>query len=370
MAGPASFNQASQGLAVVSHNVNGIRDTRKRAALFHRLAAFGSQLVVLLQETHCAPEDDVGRWLSTALGEGRPWGGHAYWAHGRRGCRGVAVLLGSGIANDDIRVEYSDTDAGAQDSGRVLRVGWSDQHTRTEWAAVNVYAPNDGAARRDFFGPEGPVAAALAAGRQGAKVLLGGDFNCVIDPDDSGARAAVADASSASASALMALLSTTGLDDAWLFHHARTPEQHGLGARFTHYPAAGGAARRLDRIYLSSDLADARVVVACTHLPLGDLPGDHCGVTLTLQSPAAQGRTAPPRWRLPLELLHDPAFVADVLEEAACMSRLSGRNWGAMAGQGRMARWQLFKLRVCVCVTIGNRSEAKPRKQRKRKQER
>lgn len=99
MAGTGEGRPSSPALVVVCHNANGIRDARKRGALFQRLAAFGPRVVALLQETHCDPADDVGGWLSRALGDGRPWGGRAHWAHGRSGSRGVAVCVCVTIGN-------------------------------------------------------------------------------------------------------------------------------------------------------------------------------------------------------------------------------------------------------------------------------
>ena len=227
--------------------------------------------MAVLQEVHSGGDDETQAWMASALGRGRPWGGEAFWAHGRPGSRGVAVLFGSGFEGNDFQLEYSSSGAGGEAAGRVLRVGWRDAGSQQRWSVVAVYAPNDDAARRDFFSQGGPVARALAAGRAGAHVVVTGDFNCILDADDSSSPSGAAETASAGAVALRGLLAGAGLADAWLTHRARSAAPDG---RFTHFPARG-CARRLDRAYVSQSLSPPTKLIDCRHLPLGDLPGDH-----------------------------------------------------------------------------------------------
>ena len=81
----------AQHLVLVSHNANGLRHEGKRQGLFAQLAHHGRHLVAVLPEVHSGGDDEVNAWLATAMGKGRPWGGKAFWAHGRPGTRGVAV---------------------------------------------------------------------------------------------------------------------------------------------------------------------------------------------------------------------------------------------------------------------------------------
>ena len=167
MAAPPAGQRSARRrlLRVVAHNVNGVRALSKRRALFDGLAR-GAWDVVVLSETHTAADDDVEAWLAAARGAGRPWEGRAFWAHGQRGSRGVAILLGGHICSDtDVDttfIEFSNADAVAAggDGGRVLRVGWRDAPTGASWSVVAVYAPNDEAARRAFFAPGGPLSRA------------------------------------------------------------------------------------------------------------------------------------------------------------------------------------------------------------------
>ena len=103
----------------------------------------------MLLETHLAGDDDACSLISQGSGAGRPWAGQAFWSHGQRAARGVAVLFSPGFAGRDIQTEH--TDAAAAEGGRVLRIGWTDAATGQRWAVVAVYAPNGETDQREFF---------------------------------------------------------------------------------------------------------------------------------------------------------------------------------------------------------------------------
>jgi hypothetical protein len=149
---------------------------------------------------------------------------------------------------------------------------------------VAVYAPNDEAARRAFFGAGGPLLPAGSASR--------------VD-----------------------------------------------GSSYTYF-AASGSARRLDRVYVSDALVASRRLASCCHLPLGSLPGDHCGVdvALDLGGSTAGAVGGPPRWRLRLDLLDDDTFTTAI--RAAAARELGGAGGASPSGTGpasSMARWLAFK---------------------------
>ena len=78
-----------------------------------------------------------------------------------------------------------------------------------------MYAPNDDNERASFFGDDGPLARALAAGPPGAHILAAGDFNCILDSDDSTAPTAPDEATARGATALRGRLAAAGLADVW-----------------------------------------------------------------------------------------------------------------------------------------------------------
>lgn len=334
--------------ALVSHNINGLSQTRKRRALFARLAALRCD-VVALQETHAPDDATAMAWLRDGAGAGRPWGGRAFWAHGTRGSRGVAVLLGPGLAGADAHIEFTDCPspdsggAGAASSGRVLRVGWLDAATGQHWSVVSVYAPNDDGERAAFFRDDGPLALALAAGPPGAHIIAAGDFNCILSTDDSTAPTAASEATARGATALRGCLAGAGLSDVWQTHLARGGRAAAGDGPFTYWATSGTSARRLDRVYATPSLLAPGRLVSCRHLPLGDLPGDHCGVEAVLAADGPAAAAGAPRWRLPLDALADAAFIDDIRAELRCLATCSGRNWEHLAAASAMDRWLTFK---------------------------
>ena len=326
-----------RSLRLLSLNVNGLSGRSKRRTLFAGLARLRHDVVVL-QETHLTSDKDGASALRAGAGAGRPWGGRGFWCHAQTAARGVAVLFRPGFDGDDIKKEFADT------HGRVLRVGWRDGRTGQRWSVVAVYAPNAASEQAVFFGRDGPVAQALRAGPTGAEVVVLGDFNCIIDAHDtsSPAPAAGAQARTAGAAALRSLIVGNRLVDAWQQCRARGDSVEGMP--FTHIATNGTTARRLDRGYISADFATAVGLLSCRHLPLGELPGDHCPVELCLAAGGGAARVAAPaRWRLPLDLLSDAAFAEEVEEEAVCMERGHGRGWEEFAMESAMSKWLRFK---------------------------
>ena len=333
-------------LSLLSLNVNGLSAPAKRTALFSRLTELPHDVIVL-QETHCEGDGSANAWLRVGAGAGRPWGGTAFWSHGQRASRGVAILFRAGFSGSDVRVEFSDSSSNAlpapsYGAGRVLRVGWQDLPTGQRWSVVALYAPNSESARQSFFSTEGPVWKALSAGPADSHVVLAGDFNCVLDAEDSSASSAAAQAAAPGSNALRDLSVHFRLSDAWQHYRSR---HSATDSPYTYWATSCSTARRLDRIYTSSDVLARGQLLVCRHLPLGDLPGDHSPVEMQL-SVEGLASASPPRWRLPLDLLYDAAFVDDIRKELACVAQRKGRNWESMTGASAMHAWLKFKQRV------------------------
>ena len=111
--------------------------------------------------------------------------------------------------NDVQHVPYSD-ELPRDPQGRLLRLDFS--MAGLPYSLVTVYAPasDEQAARAAFF--NGPLRAALPEGR---RILLGGDFNCVLEPADrSGGTSR-----SGGSEALAAVLDEHGLVDVWRVRH-------------------------------------------------------------------------------------------------------------------------------------------------------
>ena len=86
------------GLNIISFNVNGLRETKKREGVFQWLREQNCA-IVLLQETHCSMHE-LDLWT-------KEWEGKAYWSNGSSSSKGVACLIQPKL---DINVQNSVTD--------------------------------------------------------------------------------------------------------------------------------------------------------------------------------------------------------------------------------------------------------------------
>ena len=334
---PPGGAAAPPGLRIFIANANGLSSRSKRQHLFNFLAAHAYDAVVLV-ETHCSGSDVAAQWLREGAGAGRPWLGEARWAHGSSNARGVGVLFRAGLNLSALTVDYISA------SGRVLRVGWQDGDSGQKWAVVAAYAPNAGVEQQQFFATGGPLHAALSCGDAAARVLLAGDFNCVLHAADSSAADAPHQAALPAACALRSLLVTFNLSDVWLHQQGGIPSsgRHPGSQCFTYW-APCGTARRLDRIYASASALP--LVRACSHLPLGRLPGDHCAVVAELGGAAPRLGTRP-LWRFPLGLLCDATFKQRVDAELSAFQQSSGSFWPQHSAASASQRYELLKERL------------------------
>ena len=253
---------------VVAVNVNGLSDRGKRRRFFAWLRQQRCD-VGLLVETHCRSSETAQQWVQEGAGPGRPWQGHAFFAH--RACHpadrptsGVAVLLSPQIvaADTEPTVVFSDSS-----EGRLLRVEWTAPWGQ-RMAAIAVYAPAEAAHRPDFF--DSGYTAALDTGGEGASLIVGGDFNCAMSVADVQAAAGRDPASSSrlvGGPELRLINDGMGLVDAWRAQHpsqcqpthysfgqAVAPAGANSGSRQPAPSTLATSAGRIDYVFLSPDL--------------------------------------------------------------------------------------------------------------------
>ncbi len=144
-----------------SFNINGCRDTTKRLAMFNYLKLKKAD-IILLQETHSDLKNQI-QWNCD-------WKGNIIMSHGTNLSAGVAILFSACVCNQPVMFEII--------PGRLLRVDI--MVGQMEFSFFNVYAPNVGQERKIFFKK---LSDALSQCPQDNIVVIGGDFNCTINPD-------------------------------------------------------------------------------------------------------------------------------------------------------------------------------------------
>ena len=137
------------------------------------------------------------------------------------------------------------------------------------------------------------------------QLLLGRDFTCIADQLDILDPAGAASGRMAGYYDGLRIVETEHqLYDVWW-------DRHPAGRTFTHAGTAGLSAARLDRWLLSQQLRPWVSTASGSLTQTAGYPGDHIGVSVTLTAPGGTcfGRAA---WRLPLYVLDDEAFCADL----------------------------------------------------------
>ena len=69
--------------SILTYNVKGIRQAKKRINIFHYLKNYVQNGIICLQETHSTPADEM-LWEAE-------WGGSLYFSHGESNAKGVLI---------------------------------------------------------------------------------------------------------------------------------------------------------------------------------------------------------------------------------------------------------------------------------------
>ena len=148
----------SDSIAILSYNVRGLKDMKKRLAVYDFLKTKKID-VILLQETHCHLKQEEYRW-------GREWGGVSLWSKGTGNSKGVAILFKKCLNFEMLKYE-------CDPNGRY--VCCQVKFNENVYTILSLYAPNIEYERLRFFNGLN----ALFSDEN--EYICGGDFNCVLD---------------------------------------------------------------------------------------------------------------------------------------------------------------------------------------------
>jgi len=263
-----------QLLRVGSLNVNGLRDSGKRALLseFFRLK---DNNVIFLQETHSDPnnESELNLW----------WEGKSCLSHGTNISAGVAILFS---ANLDVNI-LSKVEL---EKGRLLIVK-VEIHNQI-FVFINIYAPNRGTDRAMLYRKLGDI---LKSFTLDEFIVVGGDWNCtlnfILDRNNE-------EPDSVSASYLKSVLVQNDFIDVWR-------EKNNTLKQYTWTRVSQGriSAARLDRIYIkrkeNNRVMECKIVPCCV--------SDHHFITVNIA--LTNQKCKSPYWKFNVALLKDQDFV-------------------------------------------------------------
>ena len=254
---------------MVSLNVNGLRDHRKRRLLFDFLK-YEKFDVIFLQETHIATVENCVKWNKES-------GLKGYWSLGLSNSCGVGILL-----CDPNRFKHCTFRCDA--AGRIISLDCT--FNSQDLRFINIYALTDGTKRIEFFQS---LDTHFVSRR---RLMIGGDFNCMLDleKDKYGGNPASGDTG---ALHLKKLIQRFDLVDIWR-------KQHPTDRQFMWQTKRGSIKCHLDRFYFSSSLVrDYDVETDIMIYPYSD----HDLVRVLLTVDKASSNVGPGVWKLNVSLL-------------------------------------------------------------------
>lgn len=262
---------------IVTYNVNGIGESKKRRLIFNHLHHINAD-IIMLQETHSSIKTEK-MWKAE-------WGGHMFCNHGTLAARGVAILIKRRFAMKVLRTVKDQC-------GRVLAVYIS--INGKEYTVASIYAPNED--NVDFF----IEAFRLVESLNNDLKILAGDFNTVLnlDLDLSGGKGC---SNSKTRVFINEFMQLNDMVDPWRCLHPDTFRSTFIRRKPTLL------LERLDYIIVSSALLQ-NVIVA-------DIPpaylSDHAAPEILLSFTAA--RPGKGYWKLNTSLLHDEKLNEQILD--------------------------------------------------------
>lgn len=263
-----------EAIKFASFNVNGINRPCKRCTIFDKIRSLNAH-IALIQETHSA-EPSAHIWETE-------WGGKCLFNHGLPGSRGVAILFSRSFSP---RIIKQDQD----EQGRILVV---DLEVGDEiYTVASLYAPTQDkpAQQAGMDNLE-----ALLDSMTADNIILGGDFNCILDPLlDRNSTTALPSSAAAHRGRIHTLM-----EERLLCNVMRVRNQNKRLYTFRR----NNYASRLDFFLVSARLSEAASLLKT----LEGLHSDHLLITFQLRfAPARRGQGF---WRFDTSLLAEEDFL-------------------------------------------------------------
>jgi len=158
---------------------------------------------------------------------------------------------------------------------------------------VNIYSSSGAAKRTEreyFYNAEVPQLLQTGHG----KIIIWGDFNCVLDPADTSDNFHTS-------RALTEMIRGLHLTDTW--------KQYPTRPSYTHYSNTGVS--RIDRIYVSRNIASR--ITGINFLPSAFT--DHNSVVVRLALGEMDARRRPPRWKLDPTMFRDDELLNQLRQQ-------------------------------------------------------
>ena len=295
-------------ILLITRNCNGLRNKVKRQICFQWFKKQKAD-IVLIQETHwCKDIEHIIR---------SEWKGSAFFNHGTRNARGVAILIKK-QSEFKLMSEYKDQ------NGRFLLVQCKvHEHI---YIVVNVYAPNIHVKREVFFKSlHDLLRQKFNMNSLQTQLIIGGDFNCVLNPkvDTFNVKTKYKTPMS-----LKQMMKNCKLIDIWRIINFEK-RQYTWRNKNVH------SASRIDFVLISKNIKN--YVVKTDIRPV--VTGDHNAVTVILKN--KEVTSGPGFWKFNSSLLTQNDYcenVRKIIQDAILEKNNSSMSW--------RDAWELCKIRI------------------------
>jgi exonuclease III len=186
---------------IISYNVRGIGEIRKRNSIFNFVRT-NYDGIIYLQETHSTEKNEL-KWKTE-------WGGQVYFSHGTSGSKGVAILF-----SKKIKPIINEIIADPKGRYLILNITLNDEN----YILFNHYAPTKDKLSEQLKHLE--IMKKLIQPYQEHNLILAGDFNTCLNPeiDKLGGRP---EKPSETAKQLNTFMKDAGLVDIWRIRNQNT----------------------------------------------------------------------------------------------------------------------------------------------------
>ena len=313
-------------LKLLSLNVRGLGNFRKRRAIFTWCRKQKADLI-FLQETH-ATKNCESQWK-------KEWGSSIMFSHGRTNARGVAVLIRSGL---DIVILHEHCDS----KGRLIMLNAKIKDKN--YLLVNLYGPNKDAEAVCFYQDLSTTLRGIDLDSD-SNVIVGGDFNCPLDPtiDKKGG---VVIPRQHVINSIENIQNEFSLHDIWRIKNPNTRS-------YTWSKSSPFIFCRLDYWLISDNLNDLVTQVDI----VASIKTDHCSIILELEN-IKESRKGPGFWKLNASLLNRPDYLDMIRSELP--------NWldDAKDLSDNSAKWDWLKFKIKTSSITYSKKLAQERKKR------
>jgi endonuclease/exonuclease/phosphatase family metal-dependent hydrolase len=313
-------------LKLISLNVRGLNNAKKRKAVFQHLHNVNCDIAFLQETFSSFKEENI--WT-------QEWGGTGYFVHGTKHSCGVAILI-----RKNYDIEFVDKILDKYGRYIVLKVKVGDLN----FNLINVYSPSKESEKAKFISY---LAQLLDSSNITAadNTILGGDWNITLDAMDK--MGGTVFQNSKAASEINTMKDTYNLVDIWRL-------RNGNKRRYTWRQKSPRVHCRLDYFLISNQITD--LVTSNQILP--SILSDHSPIELSLRF-LDQPHLGRGHWKLNVSLLNDHNYIKNV-KEHICQCK---EQYDSISNTN--LKWELMKYeirKVSIDYSKKKKKESKNRK--------